>query len=487
MDELRPAPRQTLIADVCRLLRIPSKPGFVSGLSLDSRSVLSGDLYAALPGEHTHGSKFAVQAIAAGAQAILTDLEGASMIGTVSVPVLTVPLPREALGAVAKCIYAGSRPRLLGVTGTNGKTTTTHFIAAMLETVAQPTAIVGTLGVRFGHISAYSGRTTPEAPSLHAALQTVAEAGAQFASMEVSSHALALHRVDGLRFELAVFLGLSQDHLDFHGGMENYFAAKARLFDPLLSSRAVINVDDTWGRRLADETPLPVVTYGVTGGDWHARDVRIGAVTSFVAVGPGMELPVTLSMPGDFNVANALGAVAVVHALDVDVAAAVRALSTVQVPGRFESIANERGITAYADYAHTPDAVAKVLDVARTTTTGRVIAVLGCGGDRDAAKRPLMGTAAANRADVVIVTDDNPRSEDPAAIRRAILGGIPAGTAVQEIGDRAKAIAHAVDVAQRGDCIMVLGKGHETGQEVAGVISPFDDRDALRSALGGRS
>ena len=484
MNELRPALRPTSIADICRVLRIPSKPGVVTGLSLDSRRIQPGDLYAALPGEHAHGATFVNQAIAAGAAAVLTDHHGASVIGEVAVPVLTVPLPREALGAVAKTIFAGPRPRLLGITGTNGKTTTTHFLAAVLEAVRHPTAVVGTLGVRFNELQAYSGRTTPEAPELHAALQAVAEAGAEFAAMEVSSHALALHRVDGLRFEVAMFLGLSQDHLDFHGSMERYFEAKARLFDPLLSSAAVINVDDEWGRTLAASVVTDAATYGVTAAaDWTARDVVIGAHTSFVALGPDVEVPVTLSMPGDFNVANALGALAVAHRLGLDLERGARGLATVQVPGRFESITNDRGITAYADYAHTPDAVERVLAVARATTAGRVIAVLGCGGDRDASKRPLMGAAAARGADLVIVTDDNPRSEQPADIRRAILTGIGAGAIVEEIGDRAAAIERAVALAKPGDCIMVLGKGHETGQEIAGVMHDFDDRRALRAAL----
>ena len=482
--ELRPVLRQTSIADVCRVLRIPSKPGIVSGLSLDSRAIQPGDLYAALPGEHTHGANFAAQAIAAGASAILTDLHGATMLGDVAVPVLTVPVPREALGVVAKRIYAGPRPRLLGVTGTNGKTTTTHFIAALLVATDHPTAVVGTLGVEFNDIRSYSGRTTPEAPTLHAALQTVAEAGAEFAAMEVSSHALALHRVDGLRFDVAMFLGLSQDHLDFHGTMDRYFEAKSALFDPMLSSSAVINVDDEWGRKLASTVAVDAVTYGISGNaDWTAHDVVVGARTSFVAVGPDVAVPVTLSMPGDFNVANALGALALAHRLEIDLEQAARGLAAVTVPGRFESVANDRGITAYADYAHTPDAVERVLAVARAATRGRVIVVLGCGGDRDASKRPRMGAAAAGGADVVIVTDDNPRSEQPAEIRQAMLAGIPAGTTVEEIGDRAAAIARAVTIAQAGDCIMVLGKGHETGQEIAGVMHDFDDRIALRNAL----
>lgn len=469
---------------MCRLLRIPGKHGIVTGLSLDSRSVQAGDLYAALPGEHTHGARFAPQSIAAGAAAILTDPTGAQMLGNSDVPVLVVPFPREVLGSLATLVYPGPRPRLIGITGTNGKTTTTYCVEAAARAAGVPTAVLGTLGVRFGTIASNPGRTTPEAPVLHAALQRVAEAGAKAAAMEVSSHALALHRVDGLRFDVAAFLGLSQDHLDFHHSMEDYFEAKARLFNPGRSDRAIINIDDEWGARLARETVLEHETYAVTrDADWTATDVAVGAVTRFVLRGPGLECPVALAMPGGFNIANAIAALASAHALGLDPAVAAEGLSNVHVPGRFESIANDRGIAAYADYAHTPDAVGRVLDVARGVTAGRLIAVIGCGGDRDPLKRPLMAAAAVDRADVVIVTDDNPRSEDPAAIRAAMLRGVPAGAHVEEIGDRAAAIARAVHMAKPGDCIMVLGKGHETGQEIAGVLHPFDDRDVLRRAL----
>lgn len=486
MAELRPAHRSVELAAVCRALHVPSKPGSVTGLTLDSRAVVPGDLYAALPGAHTHGATFAAQAVAAGAQAIVTDFEGAAIIGDVDVPVLTVPLPREVLGALAAVVYNGARPRLVGVTGTNGKTTTTHCIAAVADAAGAPTAVIGTLGVRFRELNAYSGRTTPEAPAVHATLQCVAEAGADVAAMEVSSHALELHRVDGLRFDVAVFLGLTQDHLDFHGSMEAYFAAKSRLFEPGRSARAVINVDDDWGRRLAAGTHIETVTYGVSGAaDWTARDIVVGTDgrTQFTAVGPGRTLAVSMSMPGGFNVANALAALAVGDGLGLELERGVHGLADVHVPGRFEYIANDRGIAAYADYAHTPDAVERVLAVARGATRGRLIAVLGCGGDRDPLKRPLMGAAAAAAADLVIITDDNPRSEDPASIRAAMLAGIADRMHVEEIGDRASAISRAVKLAHPGDCIMVLGKGHETGQEVAGVMHPFDDRDVLREAM----
>ena len=485
MTELRPHPMPVPLADVCRVLGLPPVAGIVTGVSLDTQLVRPGDLFAALPGARTHGARFADAALRAGAVAVLTDAVGAAIIGDRHIPVLVVEDPRAHLGDVALAVYPGRRPRLIGVTGTNGKTTTTHSIAAAAAAAGVPTAVVGTLGVHFGALSSYSGRTTPEATSLHASLAACAEAGAAAAAMEVSSHALALHRVDGLTFDVAAFLNLTQDHLDFHGTMDAYFAAKATLFEPGRSRHAVVCIDDAWGSRLAAESAIPVTTVG-PGGDWEAEEVRVlgGGGTSFVARGPRGRTEVTMPLPGGFNVTNALVALACVEALGHPAAAAARGIAGVSVPGRFERVANDRGIAAFVDYAHTPDAVERVLRVAREATPGRLIAVLGCGGDRDAAKRPHMAAAAAALADAVIVTDDNPRSEDPASIRRAMLDGVRGADHVREEGDRAQAIAEAVALAGAGDCVMVLGKGHETGQEIAGVVHPFDDREALRRALG---
>ncbi len=485
MTELRPHPSSVSLAAVCRSLGVPPVDGLVSGVSLDTQLVQAGDLFAALPGARTHGARFADAAVRAGAVAVLTDAAGAALLTDIAVPVLVVDDPRAQLGEVARAVYPGPRPRLIGVTGTNGKTTTTHCIAAAAAAAGIPTAIVGTLGVRFGALSSYSGRTTPEATSLHASLAACAEAGAAAAAMEVSSHALALHRVDGLGFEVAAFLNLTQDHLDFHGTMEAYFEAKAALFAPERAGHAVVCIDDGWGRALAERTSLPVTTVG-RDAQWDAEDVRIldGGGTRFIARGPHGRTEVTMPLPGGFNVTNALVALACVDALGAGLDEAARGIASVSVPGRFERVPNERGIAAFVDYAHTPDAVERVLQVARASTRGRLIAVLGCGGDRDAAKRPHMARAAAAIADAVIVTDDNPRSENPAAIRRAMLEGVPGAVHVRELGDRAEAIAEAVALAGAGDCVMVLGKGHETGQEIAGVVHPFDDRDALRQALG---
>lgn len=489
MQELRPHLTRTPIAAVRQTLGLAADASdafAVSGLSLDTRLVQEGDLFAALPGERTHGARFAAAAIDAGARAVLTDAAGASLIGDTQVPILVVEDPRARLGVLARLLYPGPRPTLIGVTGTNGKTTTTHCIEAAAVDAGIATAIVGTLGVRFGALHAYSGRTTPEAPSLHATLASFAESGAGLAAMEVSSHALALHRVDGLRFAVALFLGLSQDHLDFHPTMDDYFATKARLFTEDLADRAIVSVDDSWGRRLVEQTSLPVTTFSTTdSADWTASAIHSDAAghTRFTAHRHDIEVPVHLPMPGGFNVSNALAALAALHAIGVDPRDAAPGLAEVRVPGRFEFVPNERGIAAYVDYAHTPDAVERVLAVARAATRGRLITVLGCGGDRDPAKRPLMGAAAARISDVVFVTDDNPRSEDPAAIRSQMLAGAPGSPHVREVGDRADAIRQAVAAATLGDCVMVLGKGHETGQEIAGVVHPFDDREELGRAL----
>lgn len=490
MPELRPEPVRVPLADVCRTLGVPEQSGVVSGLALDTSCVMAGDLFAALPGARTHGARYAQQAVALGATAILTDAAGAALLDRVTVPVLVVAEPRAQLGALALRIYAAARPRLVGVTGTNGKTTTTYCIAAAAEAAGLPTAVVGTLGVHFRELHHYSGRTTPEAPTLHAALAAMAEAGAEWGAMEVSSHALSLHRVDGLSFAVSAFLGLSQDHLDFHGSMEQYFLAKSRLFEADRSQRAVVNVDDDWGRRLVQGISIPFATYGLSPhADWTARDVTIDGQgsTHFTAVGPQGGVPVIMPLPGSFNVANALAALSAVDAMNGDIMVAARGLRDVRVPGRFERIENLRGIAAYVDYAHTPDAVTRVLEVARAATSGRLIAVLGCGGDRDQAKRPLMGRAAAALADLTIITDDNPRSEDPAEIRRQVRAELTGDPWVWEIGDRATAIGAAVAEARAGDCVMLLGKGHEAGQEIAGVVYPFDDRVELSRRLGGEA
>ncbi|MDO9378770.1 MAG: UDP-N-acetylmuramoyl-L-alanyl-D-glutamate--2,6-diaminopimelate ligase [Nocardioidaceae bacterium] len=464
----------------------------VTGLTLASTAVRPGDLYAALPGARTHGARYAADAVAAGAVAVLTDPAGADACADLGVPLLVVDDPRRLLGTVASAVHdhPSRRLRTIGVTGTQGKTTTTQLAQAALRAAGAVPAVVGTLGTRVDGRPVRSALTTPEAPALHALLGVMVEQGVDVLTMEVSSHALVQGRVDGVVFDAAVFLNLGRDHLDFHPSVEDYYLAKASLFTPEHASRAVVNVDDEHGRRLAASTTLPVTTIAVRGdADWTARDLRPEpASTSARLHGPeGVELDLVVPLPGDFNVLNALAVVAALDAVGLDPALAVRGLAASPgVPGRMEAVDEGQPFAAFVDYAHKPDALAAVLRAVRPTTTGRVVVVIGAGGDRDTGKRPLMGRVAAELADLVVVTDDNPRSEDPALIRAEVLAGArEAGTAAEvvEATDRASAIATAVRAARPGDCVVVAGKGDETGQDVGGVVHPFDDRVVLRDAL----
>ncbi len=463
----------------------------VTGCTLDSRRVRPGDLYVALPGARAHGADFVEEAAAAGAAAILTDPAGAARAEAAGLSVMVADDPRALLGAVAAWVYGcpSEGITVVGVTGTNGKTTTTFMLEAGFKAAGLTTGLLGTVLTRVADQVVPSVRTTPEAPDLQGLLAVMRERRVTAVAMEVSSHALALGRVDGLLFDLAVFTNLTQDHLDFHVDMADYEAAKAQLFTPARSRRALVNVDDAAGRRLAATPLVPTSTYGGSG-DWQARDVALHADGStFRLVGPGVDVPASVRLPGDFNVANAIAALAGLITAGVDPDVAVRGVASLSgVPGRMERVEAGQEFVALVDYAHTPDAVRRLLSAVRATTPGRVIVVLGCGGDRDRSKRPLMAKAAAEGADVAVLTSDNPRSEDPHAILAAMAEGAP--DAVVE-PDRRAAIAHAVALARPGDAVVVAGKGHETGQEIAGVVHPFDDRVVLHTQLqevaGGRS
>ncbi|HEY0474228.1 MAG TPA: UDP-N-acetylmuramoyl-L-alanyl-D-glutamate--2,6-diaminopimelate ligase [Kribbella sp.] len=491
-------PRHTVPVSLVELARsagarVPVAGVEVTGVSLDSRSILPGDLYAALPGAVTHGAAFVEAARSAGAVAVLTDRAGEERARAAGLPVLVVPDPRQVLGAVAAKIYGEPTRelRLLGVTGTNGKTTTSFLLDSVLRRLGQA-ALIGTIETRIGSGTqaevVKSVRTTPEATDLQALFAVMREKAVAWCAMEVSSHALALGRVDGARFAVAGFTNLTQDHLDFHKTFEDYFAAKASLFTPEHCDLAVVNVDDEYGRRLAAQTVVPLVTVSTTGdADWTVTSTHRSehGTTVLDIAGPGESLTVGISLPGGFNVANALLAVAMLRQLDVPAEAIAAGLQTASVPGRMETFTRD-GLTVIVDYAHTPDAVELALEAARGATKGRLFAVVGCGGDRDPGKRPAMGAAAARAADVVIVTDDNPRSEDPAAIRAAAIKGARAAVPqvdLREVGDRRTAVATAIGLAGPGDTVVVLGKGHETGQEVRGVIHPFDDRETVRELL----
>nr|WP_246868790.1 UDP-N-acetylmuramoyl-L-alanyl-D-glutamate--2,6-diaminopimelate ligase [Saccharopolyspora sp. ASAGF58] len=499
------------LADVigAHVLRAPGHSAAaapVTGATLRAQHVRPGDLFAALPGIRVHGADFAQHALDSGAVAVLTDQAGIDRAALIEHPavregrvsLLVHDDPRGVLGAASALIYGdpSSRLKVLGVTGTSGKTTTTYLLESALQAAGFGTGLVGTVETRIAGDRLDSAFTTPEAPDLQALLAVMVEHRVTYVPMEVSSHALAMGRVSGTKFAVGAFTNLSQDHLDFHRGLEDYFQAKALLFDGR-AEHEVVCIDTEWGERLVKPHTITVSTAG--DATWSATDVRAYPTgeQTFTAHGPGdLELHVRLRLPGPFNVANALLAIGVLHAAGVPTWAIERGLAEVDVPGRMERVALGQEFTAVVDYSHKPGAVAAVLDAARAQVDGKVIVVLGCGGDRDVAKRPLMGEAAARRAELLIVTDDNPRSEDPAGIRAAMLAGaqeVPADQRgeVIEIGDRRAAIAAAVERAEPGDIVVVAGKGHETGQEVAGVVHPFSDREelaaALRLCLGQRS
>lgn len=478
--------------------------GAVSGIAHDSRMVVPGDLYVAVPGRHRHGADFAGQAVGSGAAAVLTDEDGRRRAGDLPVPVLVVADPRTVMGDVAAWIY-GDPARdllLLGVTGTSGKTTCAYLLEGGLRAAGHRTGLVGTVETKVAGRSVKSTLTTPEATDLHALFAVMREASVTAAAMEVSSHALALSRVAGAVFDVALFTNLSQDHLDFHADLEDYFAAKARLFTPEYSRVAVVNVDDPYGQRLAAETTLPVTTFsagssagssadGSPAADWRAVDVRSGLDGStFRIVGPGgVEADGSVQIPGPFNVANALGAVVTLVEAGESLQSAVTGVASIPgVPGRMERVDAGQRFLAVVDYSHKPAAVEAVLHALRSVSHGRLIVVLGCGGDRDRQKRPMMGAAAAGLADLAVFTNDNPRFEDPLAILQAMMDGavsVPAEHRAHVVvePDRNRAIETAVSRASPGDVVVVAGKGHEQGQEAGGVVYPFDDRAVLAEAL----
>ena len=494
--------RRTPLSEIAALVGAPDPRSevVVTGVTLDSRQVLSGDLYAALAGARAHGAEFAGSAVESGAVAVLTDPEGAERIRGcgLDLPLLVVDHPRKVLGAAAARVLGTEHLplRLLGVTGTNGKTTTAHLVHSALTALGRRPGLIGTVETRIGNVRLDSVRTTPEAPELHALLAGMAERGIDTCVMEVSSHALAQHRVDGVVYDLALFTNLSQDHLDFHADMEDYFAAKASLFTPERARLGLVCVDDPWGRRLVERSGIPVQTIGsAPDTDWriagHAEDPA-----AFGLTGPGVDLHLRSSLPGEFNVTNtAMAAVALVLLGEDPAEVAEAVLRDPRVPGRMEVVAapvDGPAPRVVVDYAHTPEAIRAALEALRPTTPGSLVCVTGAGGDRDRDKRRAMGAAAAEVADLVVLTDDNPRSEDPGAIRDALLQGVDSVRAagrtmeVLVVGDRREAIRQAVrSVWAQGTAatVAVVGKGHESGQDVSGVVHPFVDRDEVREAL----
>ena len=497
-------PRSSPIRDLAALVGAgdPASEVAVTGVTLDSRAVLPGDLYAALPGARAHGADFAGQAALAGAVAVLTDRGGVDRMTAagVALPAVVVEHPRSVLGAVCAHVLGTEHLalRLVGITGTNGKTTTAYLVNSALTALGRHPGLIGTVETRIGDERLDSVRTTPEAPELHAVLAVMAERGLDTCVMEVSSHALSQHRVDGVVYDVALFTNLSQDHLDFHPTMRDYFEAKASLFTPERSRRGIVCVDDEWGRELATLSTVPVTTLtslADVDADWRLVAGEDDPATFTLSDG-STTLHLRSALPGDFNRVNtAMAALALVAAGIASDDAERALLVDPHVPGRMERVLPGASAAptdlplVVVDYAHTPDAVAAALKALRPATSGTLVVVLGAGGDRDRGKRAAMGRAAAEGADLVVVTDDNPRSEPPEAIRAAVLDGARdahTSARLHDVEGRASAIAQAVRAAHEagpGSVVAVVGKGHETGQEIAGTVHPFDDRDEARRAL----
>jgi len=461
----------------------------ISGITADSRTVTPGTAFVAITGFTHDGHTFVPEAIARGAAAVVVQRAVAAGRGVTTV---TVPDTRIALAQISAAFYdyPSQTLHLIGITGTNGKGTTAALIEAMLTRAGMKAGLIGTLGAKIGDKEVDLGRTTPEAPQLQALLREMVEAGMSHAIMEVASHGLTLHRVDGCRFRAAVFTNLTQDHLDFHGSMDEYRRAKQRLFKMVdADGVAVVNADDAAASSMIEATRARVTTYGIAqAADVRAEDVSLGTDgTRFTVLTPLGATSVDSRLRGKFNVYNALAAIttAMSQGVGLDVAAAALA-DFPGVPGRFEAVDEGQPFAVIVDYAHTPDSLENVLRTAREFAQGRVIAVFGAGGDRDRTKRPVMGHIAAELADTAIVTSDNPRSEDPMAIIDEILTGVRgprSGVRIEVEPDRRKAIARAIELAAAGDVVVIAGKGHEPYQEIKGIKHPFDDRTVARETL----
>ena len=488
---IRPlAPFTATLEDTAQLIGASLNGGNVTftGVTHVDSDVEAGDLFLAIPGAHVHGATFVQAAIKRGAVAVLTDEAG--LVHCAGIPTLVVKDVRTAGALAASSLYKYPTRDLvsIGITGTNGKTTVSTLLYQIFEAVGRETGLIGTVETRIGAEVVKSSRTTPEAAELQALAAVMRERHMRHLVMEVSSHALALKRMKGSHFSIAAFTNLSQDHLDFHHDMNSYFAAKAQLFTSEYAEQGFINIDSPYGQRLATEAAIPVTTVSRANREatWHfteTHNVSRGIEFSIRGAG-GILIESRTRLFGGYNLDNLLLAVAIAVECGIDpieLAAVIPTLSG--APGRLESVSLGQRYAALVDYAHSPDAVSNVLAAAREFTTGKIIAVLGCGGDRDSSKRPLMGAALLQGADIAIFTSDNPRSESPSEILSQMTASLAYSAPSQIIEDRGDAIRAAVALASDGDTVLVLGKGHETGQEVAGVVSPFDDRIALAQAI----
>ncbi|MDO5676541.1 MAG: UDP-N-acetylmuramoyl-L-alanyl-D-glutamate--2,6-diaminopimelate ligase [Propionibacteriaceae bacterium] len=505
MTSIRPAdptaaPLTTLVAGL-GLVGDTSSFAPITGITLSSRDVQPGWLYVALPGTKRHGAEFAQPAVESGAAAVLTDEEGAAIVGGLKIPVVVADDVRAVMATVSARLFGEPAAHLttLGVTGTNGKTTTVALIKAALASAGKLAGTIGTIGFRLGAEELRSSRstvTTPESPDLQALLAVMRERGADAVAIEVSSHALALNRVDALPFDVVGFLNLGRDHLDFHSSLEDYFEAKARLFEPGRAAASVVWIDGEAGQEIASRVGEHGQSRLITVGTSPEADYRMSGYRAVHPLGGaatvtrgGEELILELSLPGEYNMIDAVVALAMLEAVGVPAEAALEGLAKAQIPGRMQRVDLGPGAPlVVVDFAHTPQAVEAAL--ASLQGIGQLVTVLGCGGDRDAEKRPGMGAAAARYSDVTIVTDDNPRTEDPAAIRAAVMAGarqaLKPGGALQEVAGRRAAIEAALASASEATVVAILGKGHERGQILAERTVDFDDVEEAARAWRGR-
>lgn len=498
---IRPAnPRARQLVDLANFLGVASqlledKMNIeISGVCSDSRLIEPGDIFVALPGDKSHGCAFLTTALERGARAVLTDQHGDELASRISeaFPRLVVPKPRSICGPVASWFYNNPSESIYvaGITGTNGKTTTTYLLQQMWTEALRKTGLIGTIGINFAGRALPASHTTPESDSLQRLLATMQEGGVRDVAMEVSSHALVQDRVKGTRFSVVGFTNLSQDHLDYHGDMESYFQAKKSLFTYEYSDSAIVTIDGPYGQRLWNEIEINKLSLSVNGvADWHFERI-VGTSTGYDlhVRGPGgISIANEFHLIGRHNLENLLLAIAIASHSGVDPLVIENSLPVLRgAPGRLERIPISDFI-ALVDYAHTPDAVIRAITAVRESAPGRLIAVLGCGGDRDATKRPLMGDALNTGADIPIFTSDNPRSENPEKILKEMTAGIDLKKGAEIIIDRQAAIRRAIELAKPGDLVLVLGKGHETGQEVMGRTLPFSDREEILLAARARS
>lgn len=456
----------------------------ITGVTADSRLVKPGFLFVALRGTRDDGSRFVADAVASGAAAVVT--AGSVPLPGVPVPVFASPEPRRTLALAAARMYPRQPQHLVAVTGTSGKTSVSVFTRQIFEAAGHPAASLGTIGLVDRGRSIPGGLTTPDPVKLHQTLDRLAREGVQHVAIEASSHGLDQHRLDGLRLAAAGFTNLGRDHLDYHPTVADYLAAKLRLFRELLpeGATAVINGDSDVATEVVAAVPdgCRLITVGTNGRDIRLEGIATEGLSQVLTVEVfGRPMRVRLPLAGTFQAENALVAAGLAIGGGIPAAAAIAALEHLHgAPGRLEKVGETNGAAIFIDYAHKPEAVRAALAALRPMTEGRLIVVLGAGGDRDPGKRPLMGAAASDAADIVIVTDDNPRSEDPAAIRRAVLAGTRGAI---EIGGRGTAIAQAIGMLRQGDVLCIAGKGHETGQIVGNTVLPFSDHDAVRDAL----